>query len=394
MTHLTVIKQEDLQSAGQVLATTKTWIVAYEKKRDNLLLLAKRDGEKLTPETDSLINDYLASLKKASAKAEENRKPFTSKLNEVVKLFTTEEAKLKVELATQLQDIRNLSVAAYKKQEAIDKAKEQKKLDIAKAKIELFAEAELQIRTQYAAFLRADKAKLMEVYENCTLEMHDAILEMLNMVVGTFTEEMWSGINALIDNSLIYPQMKCLTAEEIDLICTDAKVGKYEKVAPHYQTEIKTYADHLCTLMPERKIELEAGVTESVAATKLKEEQVVVEAKQDELAAVCTEQAVKAQLSSVIIDSQISSADRSVGMPKAQSIDSYEIILLDNNLGWSEIFKFYSTYSGSDLEGKIKLESMKLFAERVAKSQGLKIDSPYIKYDEKYKAVTKSKRAA
>lgn len=394
MTQLTVIKQEDLHSAGQVLATTKTWIVAYEKKRDNLLALAKKDGEKLTPETDTLINDYLASLKKAAASAEDNRKPFTSKLNEVVKLFTTEESKLKGELAIELQNIRNSSVAAYKKQEIIDAGVAQKKLDIAKAKIELFSEAESQIRNQYAALLRDDKAKLMEIYENCTLEMYDAILEMLNMVVGSFTEEIWSGVNAVIGNPLVHPQMKYLTPEEIDLICIDAKVGKFEKVAPHYQTEIKAYADHLVTLMSERKLELEAGVTENTTATKLKEEQAVVEAKQAGLAAERSEQVVQAQMSSVIIDSQISSANRSVSMPKAQSIDSYEIIFLDNNLGWSEIFKFYSTHCGSDLEGKTKLESMKVFAERVAKSQGLRIESPYIKYEEKFKAVTKSKKAA
>lgn len=51
MTQLAIIKPEDLQSAGTVLATTKTWVAAYKKKHDALLILAKKDGEKLTAET-------------------------------------------------------------------------------------------------------------------------------------------------------------------------------------------------------------------------------------------------------------------------------------------------------------------------------------------------------
>jgi hypothetical protein len=95
MTQLAIITPEEIQSASSVLATTKGWVAAYQKKETNLLALAEKDGVKLTPETDQAINDFLASLKKASAKAEADRKPFTQKINAVVKLFTTEEALLK-----------------------------------------------------------------------------------------------------------------------------------------------------------------------------------------------------------------------------------------------------------------------------------------------------------
>ncbi|MGO4699639.1 hypothetical protein AB4Z50_36175, partial [Paenibacillus sp. 2TAB26] len=83
-----------------------------------LKLQAEKEGVKLTPATDQAINDYLASLKKAATKAEDDRKPFTSKLNEIIKMFTAEETKLKVDLVTELQTARNNSVAAYKKEEA------------------------------------------------------------------------------------------------------------------------------------------------------------------------------------------------------------------------------------------------------------------------------------
>jgi len=391
-TELTIIKQEDLQSAGTVLATTKTWVAAYKKKHDALLILAKKDGEKLTAETDQAINDYLASLKKAAAKAEADRKPYTSKFDEVVKIFTAEEKILKIDLFTELQNARNVSVAAYKKEEAIENAKAQAKLDKAKAEIELFAEAETQIRTQYATLLRRDKEKLMEVYENCSLEMYDSALEMLDMVVGTFKQEYWDGIVAnLAHNEL--DNTRYFTVEELAEICEKAKDGKFEKVAPHYQSEIQSYAQHLVTLMPDRKLELEAGITESASAANIKTEQEALELKQTQDAANRTEQLVQTQVSSVIIDTQINAANRLSKVPDAKSIDSYEIIVLER-AGWSEIFKFYITHSDEQDLGKIKLDSMKLFAERKAKSEGLKIESAYIKYEEKYKAVVKSKRAA
>lgn len=391
-TELTIIKQEDLQSAGTVLTTTRSWVTTYQKKHDVLKLQAEKEGVKLTPATDQAINDYLASLKKAATKAEDDRKPFTSKLNEIIKMFTAEETKLKVDLVTELQTARNNSVAAYKKEEAAEQAKAQTKLDKEKARIELFAEAETQIRTQYADLLKGDKEKLMDVYENCTLEMYESVLEMLSMVVGTFKQEYWDGIVATLDHNPL-DNTKYFTLEELTTICNSAKECKFEKVAPHYQAEIKAYADHLVTLMPERKLELEAGVTESAAAATLKSVQEALELKQSQEALARTEQNVQTQVSSVIIDNQIDTAKRLSKVPAAQSIDSYEIIVLDR-AGWSEIFKFFITHSDEQDLGKMKLDSMKLFAERKAKSEGLKIESAYIKYEEKYKAVVKSKKAA
>lgn len=391
-TELSIITEKELQNAGTVLQTTKSWVAGYTKKQVKLLELAKKEGEKLTPETDQLINDFIASVKKACTAAENARKPYTQKFDEVVKMFTEQEKALKVDLVTDLQNARNVSVAAYKRQEAIDAAAEQKKLDKAKARIELFANAESQIRLQYSNLLNGDKEKLMEVYENCTLEMYESVLEMLEMVVGTFTQDMWEVVKATITQSPL-DSTKYFTQEELTAICTEAREGKFDKVAPHYQTEIQAYAQHLVTLMPERKLELETGAAESAAAVKLKQEQADAEAEQIKLAEAKTEQVIQSQVSSAIIDSQISAANRSVSMPKSQAIESYEIIV-EGNLGWSEIFKFYVSHADLSIEGKTKMESMKLFAERVAKSKGLKIESAYIKYEEKYKAVTKSKKAA
>lgn len=389
---LTIIQEKDLKSAGTVLATTKDWVSKYTKKHNSLVELSKKEGVKLSPETDQAINDFLSGVKKAAKAAEDARKPFTSKLNEVIGLFTAQESILKANLVTDLQAARDASVAEYRKEQLAEQAKEQDRLDKVRARIELLADAEGQIRTQYANLLSEDKAKLMEVYEGCTIEMYEPILEMLDGVVGTFTQDMWEGISATIDHKQ-FAQAKHFTAEEISAICIEAKEGKFEKVAPHYQSEIKAYAKHLSSLMPERKIELETGIQESAAAEKLKEDQATAEAEQAKLAEAKTEKSVQTQLSAAIIDSQINTANRSLSIPKGHTVESYEIIVNDN-LGWSEIFKFYVAHSELNIEGKTKLDSMKLFAERVAKSQGLRIESPYVKYEAKYKAVNRSKKAA
>ena len=65
MTQLAIISEEEVKSASAVLATTKSWVAAYQKKEAVLIAQADKEGIKLSVETDSAINDFLASLKKA-----------------------------------------------------------------------------------------------------------------------------------------------------------------------------------------------------------------------------------------------------------------------------------------------------------------------------------------
>jgi hypothetical protein len=283
-----------------------------------------------------------------------------------------------------LQGKRDASVKVYTEDKAEQDRKDQLKLDQAKARIELFADAEAQIRAQYGSILATDKQRLLEAFEEASLDNIGELESILKADVAQLSKEVCDGINADITSTLV--------PDEVTDICEKAKEGKFEKVAPHYQTEIKGYADHLLTLIPERKKELEEGKT-SAAAEALRTEQAQatqLQAKQSEYRQA---EQVKSQVGAAIIDVQIEQAHRGLSIPKAQAIESYSIEVLDQ-AGWSEIFKFYSTHCDKDITEKTTMNTMKLFAEAEAKRSGTVIASEYLHYEGKYKAVVKSKKAA
>lgn len=383
---ITIITPNDLQSADQVLTKNISYVDKYKKKYDILIAKAKAEGVKLSPETDAAINDYLASAKKAVGVMEADRKPWTKKAQDFVALFTTEENKLKTDYFSGLQAVRDASVKAYAIEEANNKRIAAAKLAIDKARVELIAIAEQQIRNGYAEKLRADKAELLAHYEGITLELIDGLADILEHIDGDFKQEYWDAINASVSHTLI-------EKEECEAIAAKAKEGKFEKVKPHYETEISAYAAHLLSLLPERRKELEEGKATSEAALKLKEEQEQAAEKQLQESAKATSENIQTQVASVIVDQQIDQARRSISIPNAQTIESYNIVVLERN-GWAEIFKLFLTHSDEQDLGKIKLDAMKVFAERIAKSSNIKIESEYILYEAKYKAVVKSRRAA
>lgn len=385
-TALTIITPNDLQSADQVLTTNKSYVEKYKKKYDVLIERANKEGVKLTPETDAAINDYLASAKKAVGVMETDRKPWTKKAQDFVALFTVEENKLKADYFTGLQAVRDASVRAYAIEEAENRKVEAAKLAKEKLKVELLANAEAQIRTAYANRLRDDKAELLAHYEGITLDLIDGLADILENIDGDFKQEYWEGINATITG-------QGLTDEELADIATKAKEGKFEKVKPHYEAEIKSYAEHLLSLLPERRKELQEGNATCEAADKLREDALLLEQQQADASEKTTAAAIQTNTTAVIIDQQIDQARRSIGVPKAQTIESYNIVVLERN-GWAEIFKLFLTHSDEQDLGKVKMDAMKVYAERIAKSSGIKIDSPYIQYEAKYKAVVKSRRAA
>lgn len=387
---LQIISQEEVSSASQILATTKTWVASYQKKEAALITIADAEGVKLSIETDGKINDFLVSLKKATKTANESRAPFTRKLDEIKGYFTAEEALLKG-LETRLQAKRDESVKIYKQEKAEQDRAAQLKLDQAKARIELFAEAEAQIRNQYAAQLNGDKQRLLEAFEEVTLENIDLLIEVLQADVAPLSQGVWDSFKADVSSLLMFPLATTIT-DELEEICNRAKEGKFEKVAPHYQSEIKGYADHLLSLIPERKTELEAGKA-SAAAEELRKEQEAAAKLQVEQSEQRQAEQVKQQVGAAIIDVEIDQAKRGSLIPKTQAIESYTIEVLEQG-GWSEIFKFYSTHCDKPMTEKTTLGTMKLFAEAEAKRSGTVIESSYLNYEAKYKAVTRNTKKA
>ncbi|HEY1025317.1 MAG TPA: hypothetical protein VGE26_09155 [Sphingobacteriaceae bacterium] len=379
-TELKIIGPEDLQGASLVLATNISYVTTYQTKSEKLLEKAQKEGVKLTPETDAEINKFLVSAKTCHKKMEEDRKPFTSKLNEVISLFTAQENKLIKEIYPKLQQVRDASVTAYAKEERERQAEEQRKLDQQKERITLLADAEQQLRNAYADILSADKAMLLSAFESADASTIDEVQSLFETCTPKFTQEQFDDIVLVISSRLI-------SSEEVEVIKQKAKEGKYEKIQPHYVAEIKNYANHLLTLIPGRREEIAKG-GESKAAEELRRKEAEALAQQQAISDQRAEQQLSNQIAEAVVDTQIAQAARAANTPNAKAIESYTITVTKRE-GWAEIFKFYFNYSDEQDLGKIKLDQMKTFAERLAKSQGIKIESDAVHYETKFKATAR-----
>lgn len=378
MTNVTeIITTADLQSAGGVLTQNTGWVEAYRKKYDALIAqVAAAKGGKLSPELDEKINAYLVSSKTALNRMESERKPYTQKAQEFVKLFTNLENTLGKELYTPLQAARDASAKIYAQEEKQRQLEEQKKLAKDQERIQLIADAEGQVRNAYADILATDKGQLLEAFQGADAETIDAIVELLSSVEATFKVDRWEAITPVVTSH---------HGNDIENIIANAKAGKYDAVATHYKKEIQGYASHLLSLIPERRQEIIEG-QESAAAAALRQQQADSLAKQQADADRRAEEKKAQEMRKAQMDVQIEQANRKHSAPKGRSIESYSITV-ENRDGWVQIFQMYYTNSGVEELGKIKLDQMKAWCEKYAKSNGEFIEHPSISYDEKYKAV-------
>lgn len=387
MTAIAIITPTDLQSASAVLNTNISYVTKYQTKAEKLIAQAKTEGTKLTPDTDKAINDFLVSAKTCLKNMEEQRKPYTQKAQEFVKLFTTQENIINNDLYPKLQAIRDASVKAYAVEESERRKKEQLKLDKQKAEITLLADAEQQLRNGYAAILQKDKKELLHGLTVDTISHLEAFEIILKNFCADLKESEFNAIGIYLNSSL-------LSKEEMQEISLKAFEGKFEKVAPHYKTEMSAFAQHILTLIPNRRKEIEEGIANSKAAEELKKKQEAEALKQQQLSEQKAEEQKTVALAEAVIDSQINDARVTSSIPKVSAIEGYTIDVLKRE-GWAEIFKFYFTHSDEQDLGKIKLDQMKAFAEKYAKSHGVKIESDAIHYEVKYKATArKTKNAA
>jgi hypothetical protein len=377
---ITVITPIDLQNAGGVLAQNINYVSIYQKKYDVLLAQANKEGVKLTEETDKKINDFLVSAKACVSNMETQRKPYTSKAQEFVKLFTNQENILSQVLAPVLQAKRNASATAYAKEKALLEAKAKLKLAQDTDRINLLADAEQQIRNAYLDILNSDKGELLHAFETADISTIDGVEDLLTGLNPVFSEDIFNQITPVISSNV-------LDDVELQEIVKKATEGKFDKIKQHYHDDIKQYGEHLLSLIPERRDEIAKGL-ESATAQELKTQQAEnlfqMEQQTDQVVEVQTNQ----KLSEVITDYKIETSKIESELPKISAIETFNINVLKRE-GWAEIFKFYFTHSPEVDLGKIKLDQMKAFAEKLAKSQNIKIQSDALEYEVQQKATNR-----
>lgn len=368
----------DVESISGTLTRNEEWLTKYEASQSKLIALAEKEGEKLSPETDKKIMEWQISAKTCAKTMRTDRMVYTSKMDEIKSMFTSVENKLEKDLYTPLQMARDRSAAIYVKEQREKEQEEARKLAKEQERITLLADAEQQVRNAYADILRSDKDELFTAFNGADSETIDAVEKLLEGVDSTFKIDRWNEIIPVLSSQLH-------TEKELENIVMNAKAGKFEACAPHYKAEIDGYAKYLLSLIPQRREEIAKGDEESKAAADLARKQRELEASQQADADARVQKEIDDALKVAEMNSKIAVAQAKA---PSKSIESYGIEVLARE-GWMQIFQMYYQNSGVEELGNIKLDQMKAWCEKYAKSSGVFIEHSSISYEEKYKAVAR-----
>jgi len=375
------LSQTDLQSAGAVYTTSIAYLEKRKGKFDSLIAKANANGEKLPKELDDELMQYQITNKKAIKSIEDQRKPFTEKAHAFIKAFTAIENELGKDLYDPIQKLRDTSARIHAEEAAEAARKEREELARKQKRIDDIANLETQLRNGYALLLGETKRTILQVYSNFDLEnAGEAKAAIQSFVNAKLSNEAWETITLVGSEDLI---QEVRTAE------------RFANSSTHFTSEVTKYAEYILEMFPARVAELEQGIADNKASEELKQKQ-EQEEEENRVAAEkrAADEAAKAkQQANVTV--MVAQANRQEEAPK--TIESYAVSVGSVD-GWRAIVDYYLTNSGTPAEdlAKVKLDSMRMFAEKQAKATGEIIEHADVVYEAKYKAVARvsKKRAA
>ena len=372
------LSQTDLQSAGAVYTQAASYLNKYRATQEALISLANKAGEKLTKEMDDKLMAWQVSAKKAVSSIEAQRKPFTEKAHAFIKAFTAIENELGKDLYDPIQKLRDKSAKIHAEEAAEAARKEREELQRKQKRIDDIANLETQLRNGYAALLGETKRTILQVYSNFDLanaeEARTAIASFVNAKLST---EAWETITLVGSEELIGE----VRTEE-----------RFATCSTHFTSEVTKYAEYILEMFPARVSELEQGIADNKAAEELRQKQ-EQEAEEARIAAEkrAADEAAKAkQQANVTV--MVAQANRQEEAPK--TVESYGVSVNSVD-GWRAVIEYYLTNSGTTAEdlAKVKLDSMRMFAEKQANATGEMVEHKDVVYEPKYKAVARvSKR--
>ena len=375
------LSQTDLQSAGAVYTQAAAYLNKYRATQESLISLANKAGEKLTKEMDDKLMAWQVSAKKAVSSIEAQRKPFTEKAHAFIKAFTAIENELGKDLYDPIQKLRDKSAKIHAEEAAEAARKEREELQRKQKRIDDIANLETQLRNGYAALLGETKRTILQVYSNFDLaNAEEAKAAIQSFINAKLSNEAWDSITLVGSEDLI---SEVRTAE------------RFATSSTHFTSEVTKYAEYILEMFPARVSELEKGIADNKAAEelRLKQEQ---EAEAARLAAEkrAADEAAKAkQQANVTV--MVAQANRQEEAPK--TVESYSVSVGSVD-GWRAVIEYYLTNSGTPVEdlAKVKLDNMRMLAEKQAKANGEMVEHKDVVYEPKYKAVARvsKKRAA
>lgn len=410
-----------IQTAPDALMLNDQIVTKAVEVCNNLLAIAEKDG--MSDELDLRINNALLKLKDRYGEIKDRRTPLTQMFDQIRSKFTELEAKIDPSkpgnIYAQLQSKRNAWATHKIELQKKADAERERKLRAEQEKINLKAEADIQLRNGFLSYLSSAKSQLQNLFNTTTL---DNYIDNAQAIFDFSEIYKIDKFNALqVNMNAIY-----LSPAELELIITNARIGKFDAWNSEFQSAIRDMKTDLSQKMPGKKRELEqiyqAELDAAEAAKKAREakneaDRIAAEeatrkaaaererlenerierekreaeekAEADRRAKIKAEQDAEAEKNLAQAELQFNNTiEAAAETEQINAIESYEIEVM-NPAGWLLIAQFWYQNEGmkmsnSDIEKKT-FKQMKSFCEKWYKKNGATgLSSPYIKYSPKY----------
>lgn len=372
--------------------------ISVEKATDaTQALLDTIEAEGMTAELDVEALNLIKKLEVTKTTIYNNRINQTRFMDDVKKLFTSLESSIET-LKTNVQKHRDDYAKAVATEQR--KAQELAAKQIAKDKEAAAIRAEVAIKLQAHMndYSTKEQQKLLNLFEGATLDNIDETRNKLSAYPCDYPLKHFDAFK------FSYTAIYHLPAE-VDIIVKESKKG-FSEFAITFRHKIVELREGYVDQIPSKRIELEAlkaaqdneaekARLEAEAAKRKQQEQerIKQEAENNKAqaeTAARTEEA--AQNTQTLFDAQDTIAE--VPQHTGQVRTGYEIEV-KRPAGYMQIANFYFEKEGltiTDMEklGRKSLNQMKTFAEAYALKNGETIQSPYLVYNETFKAVNKA----
>lgn len=416
---------------------------------NNILTAIEETG--MNPDLDERAMNYLANVTAANKSMKEQRAGVTQIMDQLKKMYTEVENELDPKKENTVPARIQAARDSYAKQVAAEKERKRKEAELVAAKakeaIELKATIEVQYSNFYNDFLLTKKQALQNNFNAISLADYDEKAARLKSYRPVLNVELLNAFHAKVYSSIHTTQelnaftkevceskladfknnyTKELTLLRDDLIeklssklseLQDQKWAAEEAAAEltRQENEKKKRDAEIATANAAQKKRLEAEAEQARIANekknaelKAEQERIAAEKKQREeaeahrIAAENEEAKRKAdqeveakkqgEQTMVLFEQEAATAELTGG---AEVRQGYEITVL-HAVGYTQIFALWFEHEGKSLPidkvGNTKLDQMKAWCEKKALKDGTKIESKFLKYEDSFRAVNKSKK--
>lgn len=370
-TDLIVKQAEELQKAPQLLQTLDLRLQKAEAHYN--AIITKVSGAKLTPAIDNELMTTINAYKTALNDFNNQRSPITKRLQEIVKLFTEKENKLK-SFIDGLQIYRN----QFAKQQAEEIEKQRREAEIKRLKdkelIDLKASMYLELQAYIQDKIDSLKKGIIKSLETVNEKNKDERFPKLQAMSCTLSDKDYMNFKTALFSQF---------GHDISILEKSIIEDNKEALLKHYESEISQYKQDAIFMFNQI---VTASKKEKEDSLKKANEEIAIESETaKEIANVNAEankQAEVAQLNfdAISVDSE---------MPEARS--GFEI-KVSNNSAYPALVAYWFATCFQSFSGDIltkTVASMITDLQNHAHKTGEKLQNANVSYETIYKAVNR-----